>query len=51
MGSPAVSRFLYEANIANKIRKSSECLAKKKHGVYPPRYFVEECVNAQESMS
>jgi len=29
MGSPAVSRFLYKANIANKIRKSSETVAKK----------------------
>src|SRR5579862_7079787 len=28
MGSPAVSRFLYRANIANKRRKSSESLAK-----------------------
>lgn len=28
MGPTAVSRFLYTANIANKIRKSSESLAK-----------------------
>lgn len=41
MGSPAVSRFLYKATIANKIRKSSETVAKK---VYRSLVLLFECI-------
>ena len=41
MGSPAVSRFLYKATIANKIRKSSETVAKKG---YRSLFLLLECI-------
>ena len=47
MGSPAVSRFLYTANIANKIRKSSESLAKRIRQRAHPLWFFESAQVAE----